>query len=148
MENLLSILSKNSYRYEIIHHQKPIHSAQEGSNILGIAIAQTAPSLILKTDIGFVYLIASGTRKKISFENIAELLNCRKVKLASSSEVKKITGFNVGSVPIIGVDLPCIIDKKLFPYDFIYGGTGKSTSTLKIEPQALKEMNNVIAVYD
>jgi prolyl-tRNA editing enzyme YbaK/EbsC (Cys-tRNA(Pro) deacylase) len=104
--------------------------------------------LILKTDIGFFYLVVSGGRKKIPFENIAELLNCRKVKLAAPSEVKKITGFDVGSVPIIGVELPCIIDNELFLYDFIYGGTGKSTSTLKIEPQSLKELNNIIAVYE
>lgn len=46
------------------------------------------------------------------------------------------------------LDLPCVIDNKLFQYDYIYGGTGRSTSTLKIRPHSLKELNQVIAIFN
>lgn len=65
--------------------------------------------------------------------------------LASPEEVYEVTGFKVGSVPMGCLDLPCVIDSKLFQYDYIYGGTGRPTSTLKIEPQSLKKLNQVIA---
>lgn len=68
--------------------------------------------------------------------------------MASPKEVRKVTGFEVGSVPMVGLDLPCVLDKRLFEYNFVYGGTGKSTYTLKIEPQALKELNQVVATFD
>ncbi|WP_141432092.1 aminoacyl-tRNA deacylase [Bacillus sp. 03113] len=148
MEELQEILTKSKYTYEILQHKKPILSAEDGSEYFGIEIGQTAPSLIVKTDIGFFYLIVSGNRGKINFERIAEILNCNKVKLASPKEVKKMTGFEVGSVPMIGLDLPCILDNRLFQYDFIYGGTGLPTITLKIEPQALIELNQVVATFD
>lgn len=148
MKELQEILEKSNYIYEIIQHEKPILSRQDGLEYFGIEVGQTAPTLIIKTDIGFFALIVSGSRSKVNFEKIADTLNCSKVKLASSKEVQKVTGFQVGSVRMVGLDLPCVIDKRLFHYDYIYGGTGQSTYTLKIEPQALDELNQVIATFD
>ncbi len=59
-----------------------------------------------------------------------------------------MTGFEVGSVPMVGLDLPCVLDKSHFKYDFVYGGTGKAACTLKIEPQALQELNHVVAILE
>lgn len=144
----MEILERCEYKYEIIQHEKPILSREEGSNYFGIEVGQTAPSLILKTDKGYFVLIISGSRDKIDFEKIADILDCSKVKLASPKEVQKVTGFEVGSVRMVGLELPCVLDNRLFEYDFVYGGTGQSTSTLKIEPQALKELNQVIVTFD
>lgn len=148
LEELQGILERSKYTYEIIQHEKPILSKQDGTKYFGIEVGQTAPTLILKTDKGFFVLIVSGSRSKVNFEKIADILGCSKVKLASPEEVQKVTGFQVGSVRMVGLDLPCVIDKRLFHYDFIYGGTGQSTFTLKIEPQALNELNQVIATFD
>lgn len=148
LETLQGILERSKYTYEIIQHEKPILSKQDGTKYFGIEVGQTAPSLILKTDKGFFVLIVSGSRSKVDFEKIADVLGCSKVKLASPEEVQKVTGFQVGSVRMVGLDLPCVIDKRLFQYDFIYGGTGQSTFTLKIEPQALNELNQVIVTFD
>ncbi|MED3996069.1 YbaK/EbsC family protein [Peribacillus frigoritolerans] len=148
MEELQEILEKSKYTYEIIQHEKPILSKQDGTKYFGIEVGQTAPTLILNSDKGFFVLIVSGSRSQVNFEKIADILGCSKVKLASPEEVQKVSGFQVGSVPMIGIDLPCVIDKRLFHYDFIYGGSGQSTSTLKIEPQALNELNHVIVTFD
>ncbi|MGF9965998.1 aminoacyl-tRNA deacylase [Bacillus rhizoplanae] len=98
--------------------------------------------------IGFFGLIVSGSRSKVNFEKTADILGCSKVKLASPEKVQKVKGFQVGSVRMVGLDLPCVIDKRLFHYDYIYGGTGQSTFTLKLEPQTLNELNQVIATFD
>ena len=148
MEELQEILEKSKYTYEIIQHEKPILSKQDGTKYFGIEVGQTAPTLILNSDKGFFVLIVSGSRSKVNFEKIADILGCSKVKLASPEEVQKVSGFQVGSVPMVGIDLPCVIDKRLFHYDFIYGGSGQSTFTLKIEPQALNELNHVIVTFD
>ncbi|MFO1446086.1 YbaK/EbsC family protein [Bacillus sp. Bva_UNVM-123] len=148
MTELQSILEKSNYTYDIIQHEKPILSKQEGIQYFGIEAGQTAPALILNTDKGYIVLIVSGSRSKVNFEIIADLLSCSYAKLASPEEVQNVAGFQVGSVRIIGLDLPCVIDKRLFDYAFIYGGTGHSTYTLKIEPQALNELNEVIATFE
>lgn len=148
MHELQGILQRCKYKYEIIQHEKPILSREDGSKYFGIEVGQAAPSLILKTDKGYFVLIITGNRDKLDFKKIAEILNCNKVKLASPKEVQRITGFEVGSVRMVGLDLPCVLDKRLLEYDYIYGGTGKSTVTLKIEPQALNELNHVVATID
>ncbi|MGG3556453.1 YbaK/EbsC family protein [Peribacillus frigoritolerans] len=148
MEELQDTLEKSKYTYEIIQHEKPILSKQDGTKYFGIEVGQTAPTLILNSDKGFFALIVSGSRSKVNFEKIADILGCSKVKLASPEEVQKVSGFQAGSVPMVGIDLPCVIDKRLFHYDFIYGGSGQSTFTLKIEPQALNELNHVIVTFD
>ena len=148
MNDLQEILERCEYKYEIIQHEKPILSREDGSKYFGIEIGQTAPSLILKTDKGYFALILSGNRDKLDFNKLADILGCSKIRLASPKEVQKITGFEVGSVRMVGLDLPCVLDKRLFNYDFVYGGTGQATSTLKIEPSALIQLNNVIATYD
>ncbi|RBP87820.1 prolyl-tRNA editing enzyme YbaK/EbsC (Cys-tRNA(Pro) deacylase) [Cytobacillus firmus] len=148
MNKLQGILERCEYKYEIIQHEKPILSREEGSKYFRIEVGQTAPTLILKTDKGYFVLIVSGDRDKLDYEKIAIILGCSKVKLASPKEVQKVTGFEVGSVPMVGLDISCVLDKRIFEYDFIYGGTGKSTFTLKIEPQALNELNQVVATLD
>lgn len=147
MEHLQEVLKNCNYSFELIQHEKEILSAQDGAEYFGIDIGQTAPTLIIKTNKGFFVLILSGSRKKVKFDEIAEVLDCSGVKLASHKEVKTITGFEVGSVPMIGLNLPFIIDKNLYRYPFIYGGTGKQTCTLKIEPQALEELNRVELIF-
>nr|WP_027415708.1 YbaK/EbsC family protein [Aneurinibacillus terranovensis] len=143
MEHLQSILKKCQYSYELIQHDKPILSAQEGADYFGIEIGQTAPTLVIKTDKGFFVIIVSGSHGKVNFDEIAETLGCSEVKLASPKEVKTLTGFEVGSVPLVGLNLPFVLDKNLYRYPFIYGGTGERTCTLKIEPQALEKLNRV-----
>lgn len=148
MNELEGILERSKYRYEIIHHQKPILSREDGIKYFGIEAGQTAPTFILKTDKGYFVFIVSGNRDKLDLKKIAILLDCSKVKLASPKEVPKVTGFEVGSIPMIGLDLPCVLDKQLFKYDFVYGGTEKTTCTLKIEPHALQELNHVVAILE
>jgi Cys-tRNA(Pro)/Cys-tRNA(Cys) deacylase len=148
VNELEGILERSKYRYEIIHHQKPILSREDGIKYFGIEAGQTAPTFILKTDKGYFVFIVSGNRDKLDLKKIAILLDCSKVKLASPKEVPKVTGFEVGSIPMIGLDLPCVLDKQLFKYDFVYGGTGKATCTLKIEPHALQELNHVVAILE
>ena len=148
MKDLQEILREYNCKFEIIQHDQPIRSREDGAKYFGIEIGQTAPSLILNTDKGYFALIFSGKRNQIDFAQLANILGCSKVKLASPKEVQKVTGFEVGNVSMVGLDLPCVIDKKLFDYDFVYGGTGKSTCTLKIEPSALKQLNEVVAVFE
>ncbi|CAH0120802.1 MULTISPECIES: aminoacyl-tRNA deacylase [unclassified Paenibacillus] len=146
MEHLKEILKKCKYSYELMKHERAILSAQDGADYFGIEIGQTAPTLIINTDKGFFAVVVSGSRGKVNFDELAEILECSEVKLASGKEVKKATGFEVGSIPLIGLNLPFVIDKNLYHYPFIYGGTGERTYTLKIQPQALEELNHVEAV--
>jgi Cys-tRNA(Pro)/Cys-tRNA(Cys) deacylase len=139
-------LLKYSIDYEIIYHTVAIKSKQDAIGLFNIE--ETAPTLILKTELGFYALIISGEREKIDFKSLKGLLGCKKVEMAKKEEIFEKFGVEAGQVPMIGLDLPCIIDKTLLKYNHIYGGTGNWNYTLKISPDDLITANNVILQID
>ena len=145
MDNLQAFLQEKKVPFELIKHDTPILTAEDGARYFGINVGQTAPILIIKTDKGFFALIISGDRGKVDFSEVAGVLGCNKVKLAGAKEVQKVTGYEVGSVSMVGHNLPCIFDTRLFRYPHVYGGTGKATCTLKINPYDLEKINKVVA---
>jgi len=147
MEYLKSILDKSKYPCELIYCKVPLRSAQEGADYFNIDIGQTAPTLIIKTDIGFFAVIVSGSLNRIDFKEVAQILKCQKAKLANPKEVENM-GYKIGNVPLVGIQLPYILDRKLFEYSFVYGGTGVKDYTLKINPYALEELNVIIAKFN
>jgi Cys-tRNA(Pro)/Cys-tRNA(Cys) deacylase len=148
MEKILNMLQTINFSFEILQHDRSIRSAQEGAEYFGIETGQTAPTLIVRTDKGFFALIVSGNRGRLDFTRVAEILGCTRAQMASPEEVKQQTGFTVGSVPVVGLPLPCVMDRQLFRYPFIYGGTGQPNLTLKIEPAALEKLNDIVAFFD
>ncbi|MBP2636800.1 MAG: YbaK/prolyl-tRNA synthetase associated region [Firmicutes bacterium] len=147
MDSIESALKSSGCDYELILHENPIHTAQEGADYFTIEIGQTAPTLILKTDKGYLAVTFSGDRKRVDFAEIANLVGCKHVQLATKKEVKQITGCEIGSVPMVGLALPFVLDKQLLRYPFVYGGSGQANRTLKIAPNALQQLNNVVVVW-
>jgi len=135
-------LKKQGFSFEIIQNEKMIYTAQEGADYFQIDIAKIAPTLVLYTSVGFYSVILSGD-KRLNFKEVKHILHCHNVRMATKDEIMQVTGFSVGNIPMIGLKLPCIIDKKLLEYDFVYGGLGKECMTLKVDPHALVALNSV-----
>jgi Cys-tRNA(Pro)/Cys-tRNA(Cys) deacylase len=139
-------LNNRNADFEIIKHDKPILSKMDASGIFNIE--ETAPTLILETDKGYMALIISGERDKIQFKQLKKLMNCSKLQLADQGKLQEELNLTAGQVPLIGHNLPCIINKKIFNYPYVYGGTGDSFYTLKIKPDDLVKSNNVICEFE
>jgi prolyl-tRNA editing enzyme YbaK/EbsC (Cys-tRNA(Pro) deacylase) len=148
VDNIEDIFKKHDIPFELIHNDKPIYTVKEGADYFKIDIAQIAPTLIIYTAVGFYVLVISGERGHVDFRGIKELLNCKNVRLATKEEVKLTTGFSVGNVPMLGIPLPYIVDKRLLDFSFIYGGLGEENTTLKVDPNALLKLNRVIGTLD
>lgn len=140
--NIRKLLTDNGIEAEIIEHDRQIHSKNDAAGIF--KIEETAPTLILDTDKGFIALIISGARERVDFKQLKKTLNCKKLQQANQVEIAEKFNITAGQVPLIGHNLPCILDEKLFKFPFIYGGTGNLYHTLKISPQQLESANNVI----
>jgi prolyl-tRNA editing enzyme YbaK/EbsC (Cys-tRNA(Pro) deacylase) len=142
------LLKRCGFPYELIYDGKPIPTAKDGAEHYRIDIGQMAPALILYTPSGYYVLVFSGEKEKVDFKELKKLLNCKNLRLATREEVIRETGFTVGSVPMFGIRLPHILDNRLLKYPFVYGGSGIENTTLKIDPHALFELNDVIATLD
>ena len=69
-------------------------------------------------------------------------------QMADREKIKSITGYDVGTIPLVGLELPCLFDKKLLRHDFIFGGAGDELLTLKISPKDLLEVNEIIGMFE
>lgn len=144
MERLVHYLEGKDAEFEILKHSKTIKTAQEGADYFGVEIGQTAPTLIFKTDIGNYALIIAGDYGRVDLTSLKDLLHVQEVRLANPKEVEQITGSSIGSVSLINPEIPTIIDREIYRFPYIYGGTGKPQTTLKIQPKDVERLNNVI----
>jgi prolyl-tRNA editing enzyme YbaK/EbsC (Cys-tRNA(Pro) deacylase) len=146
IDELEGFLSSKEVDFEILHHEKPIKSRNDA--LCYFRLEETAPTLILKTETGMVALIINGSQEKIDFEIIRKKLGCSKLGLASREEVFQKLGMKTGEVAMVGHGLPCILDKQIFQSKYIYGGAGDAHYTLKINPNDLSKVNEVIFQFD
>jgi prolyl-tRNA editing enzyme YbaK/EbsC (Cys-tRNA(Pro) deacylase) len=146
MEDLESFLHENQIAYELIRHEKPILSVADAGEYFDVAKA--APVFVLDTDDGLIVYMMSASRKRIDFSAIKQALSSKKVTMARPEDVKKMTGYEVGAVPLVGLSLPCVFDKRLLDRDYVYGGSGDVHRTLKIAPESIVKLNHVIAMLD
>ncbi|MDR2916121.1 MAG: YbaK/EbsC family protein [Tannerella sp.] len=140
LHELAQYLSNNMINYEIIPHDKPIISKMDATDLFDVNKA--APTFILKTEVHLFAFILSPKRERINFKLLKEALGCAKLSFADEKEVLDATGYEIGRIPLVGHDLPYVLDSQLFDFDFIYGGTGDPYHTLKISPNDLLRLNN------
>ena len=146
VEDLRERLVNQNADFEIIQHDIPIKSKKDALGYF--KIEETVPTLIIQTEIGFYALIISGERSKMDFDVIKNLLGCEKIGMADKKEIVEKFKIEPGQIPLIGHELPCIIDNRIFKYRFVYGGTGDWYHTLKIRPDDLVKANNVVLKFD
>lgn len=142
IEELHTFLKINNADYEIIRHSKPILSTTDAEGLFDITKA--VPVFIMKTEKGYMALIVSGSSGRIDFKLLKQKLQLKKLSMAGREEVLSETGYEIGSIPLIGHNLPVILDKRIMETDYVYGGTGDAFYTLKINPKDVKRLNNVV----
>lgn len=139
INDLVRYLEESNAAFEIIPHQKPIVTTADAEGLFDLNKA--APVFVVKTESGLMAFMVSSQRGRIDFKLIKELLGFAKFKMADKNEIKERTGYEVGTIPLVGHQLPCLLDRKLLEFDFIYGGTGDICHTLKISPQDIIRLN-------
>ena len=97
-------------RYEIISQEKPILSVSDAEGYY--PIEKSAPTFILQTENGFVGCFTSFQNGRLDLVKLKKLFGFQKLKLADREKIKSITGYDVGTIPLVGLELPCLFDKK------------------------------------
>ncbi len=143
---MLEILESANIEYELIRQDKPILSALDAEGYY--SVEKSAPTFVLETENGLIGCITSLQNGRLDFEKMKDLFGFKKLKMADRKKIKSKTGYEVGSIPLVGLGLPCLFDKKLLCHDFVYGGTGDELLTLKIAPETLLKVNEIIGTFE
>ena len=137
-------LVEKGVEFEIIKFEKSVVTSEEASRqVDGVVIK----SILLICDGSPILCLLMG-KDKVDLEKIKRWLNCKDVRLAKASEVKEITGYDIGALPPIAHKnkIRTIIDTKLENQDeIIYCGGGSHYHLLKIK---IKELLKSIESFD
>ena len=146
INDLKAVLDAAECRYEIIQQDKSILSATDAEGIY--PTEKAAPTFVLQTEYGLIGCIVSMQNSRLDFEKLKAQFGFKKMKMADKKKIEKETGYSVGAVPLVGLGLPLILDKKLLCHDFVYGGTGNEFLTLKVKPDDLAKVNEIKGVFE
>lgn len=129
---LQQYIDENGLTAEIITLGASTTTVDESVKALGCESEEIVKSIIVVTGTSEFYLVILQGNRRIKTKKLKKLLRVKDVKLASPEQVKKVTGYSVGDVPPISVELPVIIDELVIEGEKLYGGGGAPTKLMTI----------------
>lgn len=146
IKELEQFLQERWAGFQIIQHATPILTLADRGKYFDAR--QAVPTLILQSDIGLLACMVSAAHGRIDLAALKSCLNLSKLKLANREMIRKKIGYETGAIPLVGHNLPCIIDRKILKFESIDGGSGHPLFTLKISPRYLVTLNHVIHYFE
>ncbi|MFX0052751.1 MAG: aminoacyl-tRNA deacylase [Candidatus Hodarchaeota archaeon] len=129
---LQKYIDENGLNAKILTLNSPTGTVEESVKALNCEPENIIKSIVVVTDTHDFYLVILQGDRKIKTKKLKRLLSVRDIKLASPSQVKERTGFEVGDVPPIGVELPVIMDELVTNQKILYAGGGAPLKNLSI----------------
>ena len=129
-------LQNQQAEFHIHNHHSNIHTAEEGAQSGFGDLRSMAPTLVLKTEKGYLAAIISGETRLI-YKKIKKELGLKDVSLASAELAREVSGAKVGTICLINPELETIIDSHLLEIERVFGGCGLPGYTLEIKTSDL-----------
>src|SRR5690606_9769426 len=139
-DNLQAYVSEQEIPGEIIFTGAPTTTVEAAARALGVEPGQIVKSVVFLVD-GTPFVVYGCGMRRVDPAKLAQRLNIseKKIRLANADEVQELTGYQVGTVPPLGLKttMPAFIDPAVQAYDVVYAGGGGINALLKITPADL-----------
>ena len=128
-------------KQEVIELDSSARTALEAASSLGCEVGAIIKSLLFKTEQNHTLCLVAGD-KKASLNKIKKILKIKNASLASSDDVKNVTGFTIGGVSPIGHlnDTKILIDSSLKRFNYLFAAAGHPNCVFKI---TFKDLNTI-----
>ena len=146
VKEIEELLRENNADFELLKQDKPILSAADAAGYY--PVEKAAPTFVLQTENGLIGCIVSINNGRLDFAALKQKYGYTILKMADKKKIQSQTGYEVGAIPLVGLELPCLFDNTLLKYDYIYGGAGDELVTLKIAPQDVMKLNRIIGTFN
>ncbi len=144
MGKLEEYLSERDLEAELQGTSIEVKTVEDAAEALDVETDDIIKSLVFFED-GKSYLVIGIGKEPIDEEKLKDVLDAEEVRIASPEEVKEITGYSIGEVPPISIELPKVIDRRVIDKEIVYGGGGSVRHLLEIDPLELAYKDALIA---
>lgn len=144
VSDYLTRLTKIGIEHSVIEHPS-IKNPAEVMKHLGLPLSDALPTLIMKADNNFVAVVRRGGTQ-LHTKQLKKELGVKNLRLANEEEFTRLTNVPVGAAQVYNPGLKTILDKKIFDSEYLYGGSGTFTETIKYKTEDLKKIPGSIVV--
>jgi tryptophanyl-tRNA synthetase len=137
-------LTKLGIEHQILEHPSLVE-AEEVQAYLGDDLSGSVPTLIMKAGEEFVAVVKRGNMK-LDSNKLKKVLGVSSLRMANKEEFEKATGVPVGAARVYTPGMRTLIDKSVFTKEYLNGGSGTFTETIKYKTEDLKKIPNSIVV--
>ena len=136
-------LKEFDQKQSVIILKSSARTALEAASSLDCEVGAIVKSLVFKAENTFILCLVAGD-KKASLNKIKKELNIKDVSMASSDEVKKVTGFTIGGVSSIGHSnkIEILIDNSLKRFNSLFAAAGHPNCVFEINFNDLQKITN------
>ena len=145
---LVNFLKEKSIEFKEIKHAA-VTTSEEAATARGTKIEQGAKALLMIADNNPILVVLSAA-KKLDNGAFKKQFNFKDIKMASSDEVEKISGAQIGGVPPFGnlFNVPVFVDKSfLDESEIAFNAGSKEKSIIMKSSDFLKLVNPQIGQY-
>lgn len=139
----MRILDEKGIAYTTREQARKQFSAEGVAEDLGVPVAWVVKAMIVQcTDRSFALVVIPGDRQ-LSLKKLGSVLGDKGVVLAGQRDVKRVTGYQVGAVSVLGYrrdDLPNYIDQRVLETERAIISSGRPDMGLEIDPHDLLQV--------
>ena len=121
---------------EIIDVGKPVKTVKQAVKATGLNPKQIIKSLLFISENGPILVILDGS-SKVDLAKLNKVVD--RIRLARPDEVKRITKYEVGDLPPVGVKARTIVDPRVLKNRTVVGGGGSPNKLSKLDPRKIIE---------
>lgn len=123
--------------HTLVEHP-PIVEVFDCMRYLGLPISEGFSTLVMKADDRYVAIIRRDDCQ-LKLVEACKIIGCKKLTLASPDEFEKITHLPSGAANVL-TGLPTYLDNGLFEKEYLMGGSGSLSITIRYKSKDLKKI--------
>ena len=126
LQRIISKLKEKNIQFQLIELKDKDMTVEDVIKFSDrkVNLKEICKTLILKDSKNNSYVVVILGNERVDFEKVRDRFNCSKLRLASPEEIKQEIGLEIGAVCPLFLNLPILIDRKVFNRKKVNLGSG------------------------
>lgn len=136
----MEVLDERGIPYEVHAHAREQYTAEGVAQDLGVPMAQVVKAMLVQCDGGWFVLVVIPGDRRLSLEKVSAAVGAGKARLASKQDVKRVTGYPVGAVSVLGFQRGGVltyVDQGVLSLEQVIISSGQPDAGLALSPKDL-----------
>lgn len=130
--------------HTILEHPN-LEKVADVQSYMGVTLADGFSTIIMKANDSFIAIIRRDDCK-LNFKKIKRELGITNLRMADRDEFVRLTGLLPGAAHILNSGIKTILDTKLFEKEYLNGGSGSFTFTIRYKSEDLRKIPKSIVL--